>query len=153
VSLRARFSDALKEAMKARREREVSALRMMLAGLKNRDIAAREKGVADGIPDAEIAQMLQGMIKQRRESIELYEKGGRDELAQQEREEIAVIEGFLPKQLDAAGARAAIKAAIAETGAASVKDMGKVMAALKAKHAGQMDFGAAGPVAKRLLGG
>jgi uncharacterized protein YqeY len=153
VSLRARFSDALKDAMKARREREVATLRMILAGLKNRDIAAREKGVADGIPDAEIAQMLQGMIKQRRESIELYEKGGRAELAQQEKDEIAVIEGFLPKQLDAAAAEAAIRAVIAETGAASVKDMGKVMAALKAKLAGQIDLAAAGPIARKLLGG
>ena len=151
--LRARFTDALKEAMKARDERTTSTLRMVLAGLKNRDIAAREKGVTDGIPDAEIAQMLQGMIKQRRESIELYEKGGRAELAQQERDEIAVIEGFLPRQLDAAAAEQAIKAVIAETGATSVKDMGKVMAALKAKFAGQMDLAAAGPIAKRLLGG
>ena len=116
-------------------------------------IAAREKGVTDGIGDAEIAAMLQGMIKQRRESIELYEKGGRAELAQQEKDEIAVIKSFLPKQLDAAGAEAAIKAAIAETGAASVKDMGKVMAALKARHAGQLDLAAAGPVARKLLGG
>jgi uncharacterized protein YqeY len=153
MSLRARFGDALKEAMKAKREREVATLRMVLAGLKNRDIAAREKGVTDGIGDAEIASMLQGMIKQRRESIELYEKGGRAELAQHEKDEIAVIEGFLPKQLDAAGAEAAIKAAIAETGASSLKDMGKVMAALKAKHAGQLDLAAAGPVARKLLGG
>jgi len=151
--LRARFTEALKAAMKGRDERATSTLRMVLAGLKNRDIAAREKGVADGIPDGEIAQMLQAMIKQRRESIELYEKGGRAELAQAERDEIAVIEGFLPKQLDAAAAEAAIKGVIAETGAASVKDMGKVMAALKAKFTGQMDFGAAGPIARKLLGG
>jgi uncharacterized protein YqeY len=153
MSLRARITDALKEAMKARREREVSTLRMVLAGLKNRDIAAREKGVNDGIGDAEIASMLQWMVKQRRESVELYEKGGRAELAAAEREEIAIIESFLPRQLDAAAAEAAIKAIIAETGAAGVKDMGKVMAALKAKLAGQLDLAAAGAVARKLLGG
>jgi uncharacterized protein YqeY len=153
MSLRARITDALKEAMKARREREVSTLRMVLAGLKNRDIAAREKGVNDGIGDAEIASMLQWMVKQRRESVELYEQGGRAELAAAEREEIAIIESFLPRQLDAAAAEAAIKAIIAETGAAGVKDMGKVMAALKAKLAGQLDLAAAGAVARKLLGG
>jgi uncharacterized protein len=150
--LRERFSEALKTAMKEKDQRTVSTVRMALAKLKERDIEARGKGNQGGIADAEIQQMLQGMVKQRRESIELYEKGGRKELADQEREEIAVIERFLPQQMGEAEMEAAIRAAIAETGAAGPKDMGRVMAALKERHAGTMDFSKASPVAKRLLG-
>jgi uncharacterized protein len=150
--LRERFSEALKTSMKEKDQRTVSTVRMVLAKLKERDIEARAKGNQGGIPDAEIQQMLQGMVKQRRESIELYEKGGRKELADQEREEIGVIERFLPQQMGEAEMEAAIRAAIAATGAAGPKDMGRVMAALKERHAGSMDFSKASPIAKRLLG-
>jgi uncharacterized protein YqeY len=149
--LRARFSDALKEAMRAKHERKVGTVRLIIAALKDRDIAARGKGNADGIGDDEIAQMLQSMIKSRRESIVLYEQGGRVELAEQEREEIAIIETFLPQQMSAAEVDAAIKAAIAEAGAKSIKDMGKVMATLKARHVGQMDFAKASAAIKASL--
>jgi uncharacterized protein len=150
--LRARLSEALKTAMKAHEARAVSTLRMVLSTLKNRDIAARDKGNTSGIDDAEIASMLQGMVKQRRESIALYEQGNRPELARQEAEEIAVIEGFLPKQLSDSELDEAVKAAIAASGAAGPKDMGRVMASLREKHAGQMDFAKASAAAKKLLG-
>ena len=150
--LRERFSEALKTSMKEKDQRTVSTVRMALAKLKERDIEARAKGNQSGVPDTEIQQMLQGMVKQRRESIELYEKGGRKELADQEREEIAVIERFLPQQMGEAEMEAAIRAAITSTGAAGPKDMGRVMAALKERHAGSMDFSKASPIAKRLLG-
>ena len=149
--LRTGFTEALKTAMKARQERAVSTLRLILAALKDRDIAARGKGNHDGISDEEIAQMLQSMIKQRRESIALYEQGGRCELAEQEREEIVVIEVFLPKQLDEAATTEAVKGLIAELGATGIKDMGRVMGGLKAKYAGQMDFGRASQTVKQLL--
>jgi uncharacterized protein YqeY len=150
--LREKFTEALKTAMKARDERAVSAVRMILAKLKERDIEVRPKGLMDGIPDPEIVQMLQGMVKQRRESIELYEQGKRPELAQKERDEIGVIEAFMPKQLSEAEMAAAIKDAVAATGATSIKDMGKVMGALKARYAGTMDFGKAGSMVKAELG-
>jgi uncharacterized protein YqeY len=151
--LRARFTEALKDSMRAKNERATGTLRLILAALKDRDIAARGKGNHEGIPEEEIAQMLQSMIKTRRESITLYEQGGRVELADQEREEIVVIEGFLPKQMSEEEVAAAIKAAIAEAGATSIKDMGKVMAALKARHAGRMDFSKASGATRALLGG
>ena len=110
------------------------------------------RGNADGIAEPEIARMLQGMIKQRRELIALYEQGNRADLAQQERDEIGVIESFLPQQMTEDQIAAAAQAAIAETGAAGIKDMGKVMAALREHHAGVMDFSRAGPIVKRLLG-
>ncbi len=150
--LRGQISDALKDAMRAKEARTVGALRLILAKLKDQDIAARPRGVTDGIPDEEILQMLQSMIKQRRESIALYEQGGRQELADQERDEIAVIERFLPRQMDEADTKVAIAAAIAATGAAGVQDMGKVMAELRARHAGQMDFGKASALVKGMLG-
>jgi uncharacterized protein YqeY len=149
--LRQRLNDAYKTAMRERDSRAVSALRMMMAALKDRDIAARPMGNAEGIGDGEILQMLQGMVKQRRESIVLYEKGGRPELAQQEADEITVIEQFLPRQMDEAQMAAAVQAVIDETGAAGIKDMGKVMAELKARHAGEIDFSKAGPVVKQKL--
>jgi len=126
--LRQAFSERLKQAMKARDQRAVSTVRLILAGLKERDVAARGQGNAEGIAEPEIGRLLRGMIKQRRESIALYEEGNRPELAQQEREEIAIIESFLPRQLGAAETEAAVKAAIGETSAASIRDMGKVMA-------------------------
>ncbi|HEY0525548.1 MAG TPA: GatB/YqeY domain-containing protein [Stellaceae bacterium] len=150
--LRERFNEALKGAMKAKDTATVSTVRMILAGLKDRDIAARGKGNAEGISDTEIQQMLQSMVKQRREAMTLYEQGGRQELVEKERGEIAIIEGFLPQQLDAAASEQAIRETIASVGAASVKDMGRVMTALRERYAGQMDFGLASATVKRLLG-
>ena len=143
--LRARLTEALKSAMKARDERTVSALRLILARLKERDIEVRPKGNPDGISDAEMVAMMQGMIKQRRESIELYERGRRPELA--------VIESFMPRQLSEGEMGAAVEGAIGEQGASGIKDMGKVMAALKQRFAGTMDFARAGALVKAKLGG
>ena len=151
--LRERLNEDLKAAMRAKDQRAISTLRMSLAALKDRDIAAREKGNREGIGDAEIVDMLQKLVRQRRDSIELYEKGGRPELAQQEAEEIAVIERYLPKTLGEAETNQAIADAIAATGASSVKDMGKVMARLKEQFAGQMDFGKASGMVKAALTG
>jgi len=150
--LREAFRDRLKEAMKARDSRTVSTVRLMLAGLKERDVAARGQGNLDGLSDVEIQRMLQAMIKQRRESIALYRQGNRPELAEQEAKEIAVIESFLPRQLDERETEAAAKAAISETGAASVKDLRKVMAVLRERHTGVIDLGLAGVIVRRLLG-
>jgi uncharacterized protein YqeY len=149
--LRQAFTDRLKGAMKARELRTISTVRLILAGLKDRDIAARGQGNTTGISEPEIHRMLQGMIKQRRESIVLYEQGNRPDLAQQEREEIAVIESFLPRQLDEGEIEAAAKTAIADTGAVSVRDVGKVMAALREGHAGAIDLARAGVIVRRLL--
>jgi len=151
--LREQLSDALKSAMRERDAATVSAVRLILAGLKDKDIAARPSGNAQGISDPEILAMLQGMVKQRRESIALYRQGAREELAAKEEGEIAVIERFLPKPLSQAEVEAAIGAAITATGAAGLKDMGKVMAELKTRHAGQLDFTAVGPAVKARLGG
>jgi uncharacterized protein YqeY len=148
--LRQRLNDALKEALKARDQRGVSTLRMVLAQLKDRDIAARP-GNTTGIGEAEIVEMLQKMVKQRQESIALYKQGNRPDLVQQEQEEIAVIERFMPKQLDEAEAAAAIEAALAETGAESIKDMGRVMSMLKERFAGRLDFAKAGTLVKQRL--
>jgi len=150
--LREAFTERLKQAMRAKDARTLSSVRMILAALKDRDIAARGTGNADGIHDAEILRLLQGMIKQRRESIALYRQGNRPELAEQEEQEIAVIESFLPKQMSDEETAAAVKEAIAETGAAGVKDMGKVMSVLRERHAGVIDMARAGAVVKRLLG-
>ena len=150
--LREAFSERLKQAMRAKDARTLSTVRMVLAGLKDRDIAARGTGNPEGIAEPEIQRMLQGMVKQRRESIALYRQGNRPELAQQEEEEIAVIESFLPQQMSEAEIAAAAKAAIAETGAAGVKDMGKVMTALRERHAGTIDMARAGAVVKQLIG-
>jgi len=152
MALRDSFTTEMKAAMKSGDQRRLSTVRMIMAGLKDRDIDARGKGNPNGIDDGDILRLLQGMVKQRRESIELYKQGNRPELAQQEQEEIAVIESFLPKQMSDAEAEAAIKAAISATGAQSVKDMGKVMAALKEKHSGQLDMSKAGGMVKKVLG-
>lgn len=143
------INNALKEAMKAKNERAVSTLRMVNAALKNADIEARTTGKPLG--DAEVLGLLQKMIKQRQESVELYKKGGRDDLMKQEEEEIAVISAYLPKQMSDAEVAAAIDAAIAETGAAGMKDMGKVIGVLRGKYAGQMDFGKASGAVKAKL--
>ena len=148
--LRDDINKALTEAMKARNERAVSTLRMVNSTLKNADIEARGQGKPP-LADADILGVLQKMIKQRQESVELYDKGGRAELAAQEREEIAIISAYLPKQMSDDEVNAAIKAAIAETGAAGMKDMGKVIGVLRAKFAGQMDFGKASGLVKAAL--
>jgi len=150
--LRDEFTERMKTALRAKDTRTLSTVRLIMAALKDRDIAARG-GAHDGkIPDAEIQRMLQGMVKQRRESIELYRKGNRPDLAQQESEEVAVIESFLPQQMDEAATAAAAQAAIAESSAAGIKDMGKVMALLRERHAGVLDMAKAGAVVKQLLG-
>lgn len=150
--LRKQLSDALKTAMLAKDTRSVSTVRLILAALKDRDIAARPKGQADGISNDEILQMLQSMIKQRRESITMYEQGNRPELAKQEGEEIVIIEKFLPQQMGEDQIQAAISAIIDEIGAGGIKDMGRVMALLKERHAGQMDFAKASAAVKGQLG-
>jgi uncharacterized protein YqeY len=151
--LREKLNETMKDAMRAKDMATVSTVRMILAAIKDKDIAARPSGNADGIADADILSLLQGMIKQRRESITLYKQGNRQDLVDKEEAEIAAIETFLPTQLDAAATDHAIAAAIAEAGASSVKDMGKVMAALKAKYAGQLDFAQVGGMVKAKLGG
>ena len=150
--LRSRFTESLKAAMLAKDTARTSTLRMILAKLKDVDIAARPSGV-DKVPDDQITAMLRGMAKSRRESVELYRQGNRPELAEKEEAEIAVIEGFLPQQMDEAAMQAAVQAAIAETGAGGIKEMGKVMAALRAKHAAVLDMAKAGPMVKAALGG
>jgi uncharacterized protein len=150
--LREQFSEALKQAMRDKDVLAVSTVRLIMARLKERDIEVRPKGNAEGIADPDIQSMLQQMIKQRRESIELYSQGKRPELAEKERGEIAIIERFLPKAMSEEEAESAVKAAIAATGAASIKDMGKVMAALKEKYAGQIDPAKSSQMVKKLLG-
>jgi len=153
MGLRERLSDAVKEAMKAREQKRLSTLRLVAAALKDRDIANRTEESREGISDDEILSLLAKMIKQREESAETYDRGGRPELAAGEREEIGIIREFMPKQMTDDDVKAAVRSVIAETGAASMKDMGKVMAALKERFAGQMDFGKAGGVVKALLAG
>ena len=150
--LRQAFGDRLKEAMKARDSRTVSTVRLIIAGLKERDVAARGQSNAEGITEGEIQRMLQAMIKQRHESIALFQQGNGDDLAQREREEIAVIETFLPRQFDDGEIETAAKAAIAETEAAGVRDLGKVMGILRERHAGVIDLSLAGTIVRRLLG-
>src|SRR6516164_9947911 len=137
--LRDDINNAVKEAMKAKNERKLSTLRMVNSAIKNADIEARGQGKPP-LSDADLFGVLQKMIKQRQEAVELYDKGGRAELAAQEREEIAILAAYLPKQMSEDDIKAVISAAIAETGAAGMKDIGKVIAALKAKYTGQMDF-------------
>jgi uncharacterized protein len=150
--LREDINNAVKVAMKAKDERTLSTLRMVNSTIKNADIEARGQGKPQ-LSDADLLGVLQKMIKQRQEAVELYDKGGRAELAAQEREEIAVISAYLPKQMSEGDVKAAISAVIAETNAAGIKDMGKVIGALKAKYAGQMDFGKASGLVKAALSG
>ena len=150
MALRDQFTAELKTAMKAGDAPRTSTLRMILARLKDTDIAARPKGIA-AVPDEEVMAMLRGMVKSRRESVVLYTQGNRPELAAKEQAEIAVIESFLPRQMDDAAIAAAVAEAIGETGAAGIKDMGTVMAALRAKHAAALDMAKAGPIVKARL--
>ncbi|HSR71385.1 MAG TPA: GatB/YqeY domain-containing protein [Kiloniellales bacterium] len=150
--MRAELNDALKAAMRTKDACAVSTLRLILAALKDRDIAARTKGQTDGVGDDEILDMLQKMVRQRRDSIALYEKGGRRDLAEKEAAEIEVIERFLPKQLGEAETAEAVDKAIEEIGAESIKDMGRIMAALKERYAGRMDFAKASGLVKERLG-
>lgn len=149
--LRDRIATALKEAMKAREAERLSTLRLINAAIKDRDIALRGEG-QEGAGETELLAILGRMVKQRQESARAYEEGGRVELAEKERAEIGVIEEFLPRQLTPAEVAAAIDAAVAEIGATSIRDMGKVMAALKGRYTGQMDFGAVGPQVRDRLG-
>lgn len=149
--LRERFSADLKDAIKARDAQRVSTLRLILAAVKDRDIAARTGDNAEGVSDAEILAILAKMIKQRQESARAYEEGGRIDLATQEREEIAIVRDYLPRQMSDTEVEKAVAAAIAETGASSIRDMGKVMATLKARHTGRMDFSLAGAAIKQAF--
>ena len=151
--LRDKLSEALKDAMRARDMVSVGTIRLVLAKLKEVDIASRTEANREGVADDKILSMMQGMIKQRNESIVLYEKGNRADLADKEKAEIVVIERFLPQQMDEAAVQAAVTDAIAAAGATSIKDMGEVMAALKAKYAGQMDFAKASAAVKKTLAG
>jgi uncharacterized protein len=150
MSLREEFTEQLKVSMKSGDAARTSTLRMIMAKLKDTDIASRPKGV-DKVPDDEVLSMLRGMVKSRRESVVMYQQGNRPELAAKEEAEIAVIEAFLPRQMDDNAVEAAVADAISETGATSIKDMGKVMAALRAKHAAAMDMAKAGPIVKARL--
>ena len=153
MELRAKIQDATKEAMRARDQVRLSTLRLIGAAIKDREIALRgEAGQAELAPE-DITALLSRMVRQRQESARAFEEGGRLELAERETQEIAIIQEFLPRQLDPAEVAAAIDRAVADLGAASVRDMGRVMATLRERHAGQMDFGAAGALVKsRLMG-
>jgi uncharacterized protein YqeY len=151
MSVREHFTTALKTAMQAKDSAATGTIRMIMAKVKDADIAARPKGVT-AISDEEIASVLRGMVKQRRESVELYIQGKRQDLVDKETAEIALIETFLPRQMDEAALEAAVQAAITETGAASVKDMGRVMAVLKQKYAATLDMARAGALVKSRLG-
>lgn len=150
-TLRVEIGEALKAALKAQDKNRLSTLRLIQAAIKDRDIASRTDGPDAGVSDDQVLEVLTKMIKQRRDSVALYEQGGRLELAQKELDEIAVIEGFMPAQMNEAEIKAAVQAVVADLGATGLKDMGKVMAELKSRHAGQMDFGKAGGVVKGLL--
>jgi hypothetical protein len=148
--LREDLQNALKEAMKSKDMPTVNAVRLIIAGQKEKDVEARGKG-QEKASDADLLAMMQTMIKQRNESIRIYVEGKRQDLADKEQSEIDVINRFLPKQMNAEEIEAAVKEAVAATGASGIKDMGKVMGALKAKYAGQMDFGAASATIKKIL--
>ncbi|AYF00282.1 GatB/YqeY domain-containing protein [Paracoccus yeei] len=154
LGLRERIAADIKDAMKAKDSARLSTLRLISAAIKDREIAARtESGDETGLSDADLTAILSKMVKQRQESARAYEEGGRIELAEREQDEIAVIQSYLPRQLDPEETAAAIDRVIADLGAGSIRDMGRVMAELRARHAGQMDFGAVGPAIKtRLMG-
>ena len=151
MGLREQINDRVKEAMKAKDQKRLGTLRLINAAIKDRDIAARSETSRELLGDDDLLGLFAKMIKQREDSIAAYEAGNRPELAQNERDEIAIIREFMPRQMSAEETRAAIAKVIAETGAASVKDMGKVMNALKERYAGQMDFGKASAAVKSLL--
>ena len=150
--MRDRINAALKQAMRDRDKTRLATLRLINAAIKDRDIAVRSDGNMDGIPDEAILAVMAKMVKQRHDSAKIYEEAGRLELAEQERGEIAVIEDFLPKQLSDDEIQKAVQKAITDTGAGSIRDMGRVMGALKSSYAGQMDFGKAGGAVKEMLG-
>tara|TARA_B100000925_G_C21927521_1_gene438719 strand:- start:350 stop:871 length:522 start_codon:yes stop_codon:yes gene_type:complete len=152
ATMQERFTEALKEAVKNQDKIRISTLRLITAAIKDRDIAARGADRGDGVSDEQVLEILAKMVKQRQEAAATYEEAGRLELAEQERAEILVIEEFLPAQLSDDEIQNAVNEAIAQTGAESLKDMGKVMGALKGKYAGQMDFGKAGVLVKQQLG-
>lgn len=151
--MREQFNARLKEALKAKDQRRVATLRLITAAIKDRDIAVRSEGKTDGVDDAEILQILQKMVKQRVDSAKTYEEAGRIELAEQEREEMAIIEEFLPKQMSAAEIEQAVNETVTAIGAENLKDMGRTMAALKEKYPGAMDFKKASGLVKAALGG
>ncbi|MBD3624498.1 MAG: GatB/YqeY domain-containing protein [Rhodobacteraceae bacterium] len=150
--IRNRLTRELKEAMKAKDQTRLSTLRLINAAIKDRDIAARSDDNAEGVGEAEIREILAKMIKQRRDSAQAYDEAGRIELAEQERAEIEIIQGFLPKPLSDQDVDKAIREAIDETGASSIRDMGRIMGVLKSRYAGQIDFGKAGQRVKAALG-
>ncbi len=150
--MREKINTALKAALKAHEKRRVSTLRLISAAIKDRDIAARSNDKPDGVSDAEVLEIMAKMIKQRRDSIKMYEEAARLELAAQEQEEIGIIEDFLPRQLNDDEIKEACQKAVNDTGAQSLKDMGRVMGALKSAYSGQMDFAKAGGIVKKLLG-
>ena len=153
MGLRDTLNTAVKEAMKARDQKRLATLRLIQANIKDKDIAGRTEESREGISDDEILALFGKLIKSREDSIVLYEKGGRAELAEAEKAEIAILREFMPRQLDETETKAAIAAVVAETGAASLKDMGKVMAALKERYTGTMDFGKAGALIKAQISG
>ncbi len=152
MELRARITASMKEAMKAKEADKLSTLRLINAAIKDRDIEARAEGRDEGVGDDVVLAIMGKMVKQRHESAKVYEEGGRLELAEKERSEIGIIEEFLPRQLSEDEADAAVTKAIADVGAESIRDMGKVMGVLKGKYTGQMDFGKVGPMVKAKLG-
>ncbi len=151
MDMRSRVNMALKQAMRDKATTRLSTLRLICAAIKDQDIAARGQGKEGGVGDAEVLAILSKMTKQRQESARAYEEGGRLDLAEREQHEIAIIEEFLPRQLDPEQVAAAVRKAVETTGAESIRDMGKVMAELKRKHTGQMDFGKVGPMVKDRL--
>ena len=151
MGLRDRVGTALKDAMRNKEAERLSTLRLINAAIKDKDIAARANGTDEGVSDAEVLGILSKMAKQRQESARAYEEGGRLDLAEREREEVEVIEEFLPRQLSVTETSAAVDKAVADVGATSIRDMGKVMGLLKERYTGQMDFGAVGPVIKDRL--
>jgi uncharacterized protein YqeY len=153
MDLRSRVGAALKDAMRAKDAKRLSTLRLINAAIKDRDIAMRGEGDDGGAGDAEVLAILARMVKQRQESVRLYEEGGRLDMAEEEREEIEIVEEFLPRQLDEQEVTAAIDEAVADTSASGIRDMGRVMATLKERYAGRMDFGQVGPRVKQRLAG
>lgn len=151
MNLREQVNTAVKQAMKDKEAERLTTLRLINAAIKDQDIASRGNGSEEGVADADILQILGKMTKQRNESVRAYEEGGRIDLAERERHEIAIIEEFLPRQLDETEVATAIDKAISDTGAGSIRDMGKIMGVLKEKYTGQMDFGTVGPLVKDKL--
>jgi uncharacterized protein YqeY len=151
MGLRDRFSEQMKEAMRAKNTRRLSTIRMIMAGVKDRDIAGRTEESREGVSDDDILTLLAKMIKQRKESATSYDTGNRPELAAGEREEVEIIREFMPAQMSAEETQRAARDVISEIGVSSLKDMGQVMGALKARYSGQMDFGKAGAAVKELL--